>query len=204
MSERRRGPWLIHSDRVVYDTKWMHVTEYEITQPDGQPGHYGVMSHKNWAIGVVPVFENGDVMLVGQFRFAMDAYSWELPEGGGPKDASPLDSAQRELKEETGLSAQNWQEILGLDLSNSITDEKAFAFLAWGLTEGEAEPEGTEDITTKRVPFQTALKMAMMGEIRDAFTLAMLAKVDYMARQGALPGALAKAVLAPADETVKV
>ncbi|WP_019962338.1 NUDIX domain-containing protein [Woodsholea maritima] len=196
MTERRRGPWIIHGEKIAYDTPWMTVTDYQVTCPDGSPSSYGVMSPKNLAIGIVPLFDNGDVMLVGQYRFALDAYSWELPEGGGPKGDIPLASAKRELKEETGLSADHWQEILGLDLSNSITDECAHAFLAWGLTQGEAEPEGTEDITIQRVPFQTALKMAMMGDIRDAFTLVMLAKVDYMARRGDLPEALCQVILA--------
>ncbi|PWE17480.1 DNA mismatch repair protein MutT [Marinicauda salina] len=195
--ERRRGPWTIRAERVGYRNPWLTVTEYDVLKPDGAPGLYGVVSPVHLAIGVVPVFADGTVMLVGQHRFALDAHSWELPEGGGKPDVPPLESAKRELLEETGLTAANWREILDFDVSNSVTDERAIAFLAWDLARGEAAPEGAEaDITQRREPFQAALEMAMSGEIRDGFTLAMLAKADYMARKGMLPDALAAAILA--------
>lgn len=193
-----RGPWTIHGERLVYDNPWMQVREFDVTQPDGKPSKYGVMEPKNLAIGILPLFEDGTVMLVGQYRFALDCWSWELPEGGGPKDIAPVDSARRELAEETGLTARHWHEFLDMDMSNSITDERAIAFIAWGLEEGEAEPEGTEDIVTRRVPFGEALSEAMDGRIRDAFTLAMLLKADYMARHGELPEAVSRLILNPA------
>lgn len=195
-----RGPWTIHAERVTYDNPWMRVREFDVTQPDGKPSIYGVMEPKNLAIGILPLFGDGSVMLVGQYRFALDCWSWELPEGGGPMDEAPLDSARRELAEETGLSAANWLEFLEMDMSNSITNERAIAFIAWNLQEGEAEPEGTEDIETRRVPFSTALAEAMDGRIRDAFTLAMLLKADYMARHGQLPEAVSRLILNPAGK----
>ncbi|KPP80841.1 MAG: ADP-ribose pyrophosphatase [Oceanicaulis sp. HLUCCA04] len=195
-----RGPWIVHGEKLVYDNAWMSVREYDVTRPDGKPGQYGVMEPKNLAIGILPVFGDGTVMLVGQYRFALDCWSWELPEGGGPMDETPLDSAKRELAEETGLSAASWQEFLQLDMSNSITSERAVAFAAWDLDQGEAEPEGTEDIETRRVPFATALREALDGRIRDAFTLAMLLKADYMARHGELPEAVSRLILNPAGK----
>lgn len=195
-----RGPWTIHGEKLVYENPWMRVREYDVTRPDGKPGLYGVMEPRQLAIGVLPLFVDGTVMLVGQYRFALDCWSWELPEGGGPMDDAPLDSAKRELAEETGLQAAEWLEFLQLDMSNSITDEKAIAFIAWDLAEGEAEPEGTEDIETRRVPFTEALREAMDGRIRDAFTLAMLLKADYMARHGELPPAVCRMILGPAGK----
>jgi 8-oxo-dGTP pyrophosphatase MutT (NUDIX family) len=194
MSERR-GPWTVHTTRLAYENPWLEVREHDVTRPDGRPGLYGVVSPKNLAIGILPVFADGTTVLVGQHRFALDACSWELPEGGGPKDVPPLDSAKRELAEETGLSAARWLEFLQMDMSNSVTDERAHALLAWGLTEGPAAPEGTEDITARRVSIQQALEESMTGRIRDAFTLAMLAKADYMARKGLLDPDLAAAIL---------
>lgn len=190
-----RGPWTIHGERTAYQNPWMQVREYDVTRPDGKPGLYGVVEPANLAIGIVPLFADGSVMLVGQYRFALDCWSWELPEGGGAKDAAPLESARRELAEETGLSAQHWLEFLDMDMSNSITNERAIAFIAWGLEEGTAAPEGTEDIETRRVPFAEALAEAVDGRIRDTFTLAMLLKADYMARHGELPEAVSRLIL---------
>lgn len=195
-----RGPWTVHGEKLVYENPWMTVREYAVTRPDGKPGQYGVMEPKNLAIGILPLFEDGTVMLVGQYRFAMDCWSWELPEGGGPMDELPLDSAKRELAEETGLSAANWLEFLELDMTNSITNERAFAYIAWDLEQGDAEPEGTEDIEMRRIPFAEALREAVDGRIRDAFTLAMLLKADYMARHGELPEAVSRTILNPAGK----
>lgn len=197
-----RGPWTVHGEKLAYQNPWMKVREYDVTRPDGKPGLYGVMEPENLAIGILPIFADGTVMLVGQYRFALDCWSWELPEGGGPLNELPLDSAKRELAEETGLEAVNWLEFLQLDMSNSITNERAVAFIAWDISQGEAEPEGTEDIETRRVPFAAALREAMDGRIRDAFTLAMLLKADYMARHGELPEAVSRAILNPAGKEV--
>ena len=134
-------------------------------------------------------------MLVGQHRFPQDRYSWEIPEGGGPLADDPLASARRELKEETGLSAENWREILRMDLSNSVTDEAAIGYLATGLTRGEAEPEGTEELETRQVPFRAALEDVSKGVISDALTVAMLLRAYYMAQEGELDRALANAML---------
>jgi len=193
-----RGPWTVKSMRTAYENPWMEVREYDVIRPDGKPGLYGVVSPANLAIGILPLFVDGTVMLVGQYRFALDCWSWELPEGGGPKDMDPLESAKRELAEETGLVAAHWLEFMDMDMSNSITDERAIAYLAWDLAEGEAEPEGTEDIVTRRIPFAEALAEAMDGRIRDAFTLAMLLKADYMARNRLIDPALARLILGPA------
>lgn len=196
MSERRRGPWTITSERLAYENPWMRVREFDVLRPDGAPGLYGVMEPRQIAIGVLPVFDNGDTMLVGQYRFALDAYSWELPEGGGAPDTDPLISAQRELKEETGLSAAEWRLLIEADLSNSLTAERAVCFLATGLEVGDPAREGAEaDMVSRRLPLRETLAMAMSGEIRDSLTQLMLLAADHQARSGALDGALARAML---------
>lgn len=192
----KRGPWTIHAERLAYDNPWMQVREFDVTRPDGAPGLYGVMEPRFHAVGICPVFENGDTILVGQHRFALDAFSWELPEGGGPKHVDPLETAKRELAEETGYTAAHYRHLTSLDMSNSVTSERADGYLAWGLTPGAPDREGSEaDMKTKRLPLQTALAMAMCGEIRDAFSVCMLAAADHAARTGALDPALARAIL---------
>lgn len=190
-----RGPWLVGASRTVYENPWLRLTEHDVTRPDGEPGLYGVVEFANLAIAILPLFEDGTTVLVGQHRFPQDRYSWEIPEGGGPLDVPPLDSARRELKEETGLEAANWREILRMDLSNSVTDEEAIGYIATGLTQGEAAPEGTEVLQTRRVPFRMALHEAVSGRITDALTVAMLLRAYYMAREGELDETLAAAML---------
>ena len=190
-----RGPWTIHAERIAFESPWMRVHEFEVTQPDGKPGVYAVMSPRHLALAILPVHADGTVTLVGQHRFALDSYSWEIPEGGGRLDGEPLDCARRELKEETGLTADRWSEILQLDLSNSITDERAIGFLATGLHAGEPEPEGTEVLLTRQIHFLDALDEAMSGQIRDALTVAMLLRAYYMAQQGLLASGLSGVML---------
>lgn len=187
----KRGPWTIHHSREIYRNPWIRVTEHEVTHPTGAPGIYGVVHLQNLAVGCVPILDDGSVLLVGQHRFPLDLYSWELPEGGGAFD-DPQGSAARELKEETGYTAASWMPLVEMELSNAVTDEQAVGFLAWDLTEGVAEPDEMEALNLRRVSFTDALDMAMTGEIRDAFSQMMLLKTDLLGRRGALPGRIAE------------
>ena len=126
------------------------------------------------------MFENGDTLLVGQYRYPLNAYSWELPEGGGKLDVDPIDSAQRELLEETGLTAKHWTKLLEMHLSNSVSDELSIIYIAEGLTEGESEPEETEQLQIKRLPVSEAIDMVMRGEITDSMTVAGLLKFKVL------------------------
>ncbi|MAK89921.1 MAG: DNA mismatch repair protein MutT [Oceanospirillaceae bacterium] len=174
------NPWTILETDVVYDNPWIRVEHNNVLNPAGNPGIYGTVSFKNRAVAVVPLADNGDTWLVGQYRFPLHEYHWEVPMGGAPAGESALDCAIRELKEETGLEAAAVEELCRLHTSNCITDEAAVAFIAKGLTEGEAEPEETEQLTLKRLPFNEALAMAMDGRITDAISVAALMKVRLL------------------------
>lgn len=171
------SPWKTNKSRIAYDNPWIRVREDDVIQPDGKPGIYGVIHFKNKAIGILPIDDEGNVYLVGQFRYPLDTYSWEIPEGGGPEGTDPLLSAQRELQEETGMTASNWRELGRAHLSNSVSDEEAIYYLATGLKKSKAEPKGTEDLAYKQVPFAEALEMVLRGEITDA--LSVLAIMHY-------------------------
>jgi 8-oxo-dGTP pyrophosphatase MutT (NUDIX family) len=189
-------PWTRGAERVVYDNPWIRVTEYAATAPTGNPATYGLVSYKNLAIAILPLFDDGSTVLVGQSRFPLMDYSWEIPEGGGPLDRDPLESAQRELAEETGLMAADWREILTGQLSNSVTDERAVGYLATGLrpADGARHLDDTEALEIVRVPFREALDAAMAGHLQDLLTVAMLLKAHHMAREGLLAPALARAM----------
>jgi len=162
---------------VAYENEWITVFHDEVTRPDGQPGIYGVLHYKGLAVGIVPIDDEDRVALVGQFRYTLDAYSWEIPEGGVPPDEDPLEGARRELREETGLEAAEWRELGRIHLSNSISDEAGIAYLATGLTAGTPSPEGTEDLEVSWVLFDEALAMTRDGRITDVLSIVALQRV---------------------------
>ena len=180
MQHPEENPWKITSETAVYDNPWISLTEYEVINPSGNPGIYGKIHYKNLAIGILPLDEKLNTYLVGQYRFSPDTYSWEIPEGGGPLAIDPLESAKRELLEETGLMANNWTEMQRLHLSNSVSDELSILYLATGLQQFEAEPEDTEQLIIKKIPFEEAYQMVCRGEITDSMTVAAIQKVKLM------------------------
>ena len=175
-----QNPWKTLSVQEVYDNRWIKVSHREVLTPAGTPGIYGVVHFKNVAIGIVPIDDEGYTWLVGQYRYTLDQYSWEIPEGGCPEGTDPLETAKRELKEETGIQAEHWEQIIDFHTSNSVTDEYGIAYLATGLSYGEAEPEETEELQVKKVPLQEAIDMVLRGEITDALSMMALMKVKIM------------------------
>lgn len=170
-ADARVGPWTRHERRVGYQNPWITVWHDDVTRPDGLPGIYGVVHFENRAVGVVAVDERDRVVLVGQHRYAFDELSWEIPEGGSPRGEEPLEGARRELLEETGLTAATWREIGRWQLSNSVTDEAAVAYLATDLQQGEARPEGSEQLEVRWLPFDEVVRMVRSGDITDALTV---------------------------------
>jgi len=178
------NPWKVVAARPIYDNPWIAVTEFDVINPNGGEGIYGKIHYKNLAIGVIPLDEQGNIWLVGQYRFVLGSYSWEIPEGGGDPALPPVESAKRELQEETGLIAAEWTQLMEMHLSNSVSDEQAFVFLARGLTQGEAMPEETEQLVVKRVPFAEAYTMLEHGGITDSMSVAGILKVQLMLLNG--------------------
>jgi 8-oxo-dGTP pyrophosphatase MutT (NUDIX family) len=181
-----KNPWTIRDEKTVYDNKWIKVTEYDVLNPAGGKGIYGTVHFKSLAIGVLPLDEEGYTWLVGQYRFPLDAYSWEIPEGGGEFGVPPIESARRELKEETGLVAGEWTLIQEMHLSNSVSDERALIFMARGLRQEEAMPEETEQLVVRRVSFDEAFEMVERGEITDSMSVAGILKVKFLLMSGGL------------------
>ncbi|MDR6940239.1 NUDIX hydrolase [Mucilaginibacter pocheonensis] len=180
MHHPEENPWKITSEKTIYNNPWINVTEYQVINPSGNPGIYGKVHFKNLAIGVIPLDEELNTYLVGQYRFALDQYSWEMPEGGSPEGTDPLESAKRELLEETGLKADQWVEIQRMHLSNSVSDELCIIYLARDLTQFEAEPEDTEQLIVNKVPFAEVYRMVCSGEITDSVTVAAVLKVQLL------------------------
>lgn len=174
VNDSQRNPWRRVSRRVAYQNPWIEILHDEVTRPDGQPGIYGVVHFRHLAIGVVPLDEMDRVLLVGQYRYTLDHYSWEIPEGGGGLDESPEEAARRELLEETGYSGGRWRELCRAELSNSVTDEVTVLFVATDLEAGPASPEGTEQLQLRWIPFDEAMAMIGRGEIADAMTILAL------------------------------
>ncbi|MEQ9426694.1 MAG: NUDIX hydrolase [Cyclobacteriaceae bacterium] len=172
-----KNPWKKLSSKDIYENPWIKIEEHQVINPKGGEGIYGKAHFKAKAIGIIPLDESNNTWLVGQYRYTLDEYSWEIPMGGGLLEVDILESAKRELKEETGLKAKSWENILRIHTSNSVTDEEGFVFVAKDLTQGEPHFDPTEDLRIKKLPFSEALRMAMDGEITDSLSLAGIFKV---------------------------
>jgi 8-oxo-dGTP pyrophosphatase MutT (NUDIX family) len=174
ISEAFSNPWQTLTSTEVYRNPWIQVVEHRVIRPDGKPGIYGVVAFQNLAVGVLALNEEGFMVLVGQWRYPLGGYSWEIPEGGCPLGQDPLETAQRELREETGLEAHEWDSMLRMHLSNSVSDEAAVVYLARSLRQGFAEPEGTEKLVVRWVRPTEAWDMIKQGLITDAISVAAI------------------------------
>ncbi len=180
MINENQNPWTIRGEKEIYENKWIQLTEYDVLNPSGGEGIYGKVHFKNIAVGVLPLDEHMNTWLVGQYRFPLNEYSWEMPEGGGPLGIDPLESAKRELLEETGLIAKDWQLILRMHLSNSVSDEVSLLYLARGLKQQAPDPEETEQLMVKKVSFDELYEMVQSGKVTDSMTVAATLKVKLM------------------------
>lgn len=181
-----RNPWTILDQKEVYDNKWIHITEYDVLNPAGGKGIYGKVHFKNLALGIIALDDEMNTYLVGQYRFTLDQYTWEIPEGGGDPAIDPLESARRELLEETGLVASEWTYLRRVHLSNSVTDEDGHLYLARGLEQHQPMPEDTEELQIKKLPLEEAWQMMERGEITDSLTIIALQQVRILLQNGGL------------------
>ncbi len=175
-----KNPWKKIREKFIYENPWIRLDEHEVINPAGGRGIYGKISFKNKAIGIIPLDDKTNTWLVGQFRYTLNEYSWEIPMGGGPLNEDPLESAQRELREETGLIAEKWTRILRIHTSNSVTDEEGFVYLAQDLTQGETNFDETEKLVIRKLPAQEAFNMVMEGKITDSLSVAGLLKLRVL------------------------
>jgi 8-oxo-dGTP pyrophosphatase MutT (NUDIX family) len=182
MVDERHNPWKTTGSKPMYDNPWISVREDAVVRPDGKDGIYGVVHVKNKAIGILPMDTGEMLHLVGQFRYPLKRFSWEIPEGGCQDDEDPLDAARRELLEETGLTASHWELLGTAHLSNCLSDEESYYYLASGLTQGTASPEGTEVLHRRCIPFQDALQMVRTGQITDAVSVMAILYYELFTR----------------------
>lgn len=173
----RKNPWKTLSTKIVRSNPWFKLREDRVIRPDGKPGTYSFILAPR-AVGVVPCFQDGTVLLVGQYRYPLDAYSWEIPEGGSREQEQPIQTARRELREETGYRAGTFKSLGILHTSNCFTDEVAHLFYATDLKPGKDDQDGTEQIVTRRLPFKEAWQMAVDGKITDSLTLVALFRLQ--------------------------
>lgn len=174
------NPWKKIKEEIVYDNPWIQVTNAEVITPSGDDGIYGSVHFKNWAIGIIPLDENLNTWIVGQYRYPIQQYSWEIPEGGGPIGIGAQESAKRELSEECGLKAEKWTKIQTFHLSNSVSDEYGEIFLAQDIKEFENHPDPEEELIVKKLPFEEVFQMVLKGEITDSITIMGINKVKYL------------------------
>ena len=186
MNLETENPWQIISSQEIYNNPWINLTEHQVINPGGGKGIYGQVHFKNLAIGIIVLDEQDNTWLVGQYRFPLNQYSWEIPAGGCPLDSDPLETAKRELQEETGMMAADWLEIQQMHLSNSVSDELAILYLARNLSFGAAEPEETEQLQVRKMPFEDAFQMVLNGKITDSLSVAAILKLKVMKGQGNL------------------
>jgi 8-oxo-dGTP pyrophosphatase MutT (NUDIX family) len=175
-----QSPWKTLSSELVYESPWIGIIKNEVIHPSGKPGIYSTIKFKNKAIGIIPIDAERHTWIVGQFRYPVDGYSWEIPEGGGNPDVPYEASAARELMEETGIRAGKLTPLMTMHLSNSASDEESIVFVATDLSFGQAEPEETEVLQVKRIHFDTLYDMVMSNQITDAITVAAVLKISAL------------------------
>lgn len=184
MVDITKNPWTTRKSEIKYDNPWIKITEHQTINAGGNDGIYGVVHYKNTAIGIIPLDEDYNTWLVGQYRFPLQQYSWEICEGGGLETHDVLDSAKRELLEELGIKANHWKNIMDMHLSNSVSDEKGVIYIAKELSYHEPEPEDGEVLQIKKLPFNEACQMVMDGELTDSLTVAGILKTKLLIDKG--------------------
>lgn len=176
----KKNPWKTLTVEEVYDNPWINITHRKVLNPAGKNGIYGKVHFKNIAVGALPLDENNNTWLVGQYRYTLEKYSWEIPEGGCIEGIEPLQAAKNELQEETGITAKKWTEILDIHTSNSVTDEYGICYLAQDLSFGKSSPEPCEELVVKKIKFEEVFEMVMRGEITDSLSIATIMKVKLL------------------------
>lgn len=180
------NPWQTLSSEIVHETPWVRINHHKVINPGGSEGIYSVTEFKNLAIGILPLDEDYNTWIVGQYRYPINLYSWEIPEGGGSVDVPPIESAKRELQEECGLLAADWQLLLTSHTSNSATNEYAYIYVAKGLSFTNAHPDEDERLEVHKLPFVELYQRVMDNEITDSLTVMAVLKAKILIDEGNL------------------
>lgn len=181
----KTNPFTVLTSKPIYSNAWIDVVEHQVLTPRKTPGIYGTVSFKHRAVGVIP-YADGYIWLVGQYRFPLKQYSWEIPEGGSPQGEDLVETARRELKEETGLEAKTFELITRMHLSNSVSDEYGEIFLARDITVGTPNPEDTEELSLQRISLEEAYRLVVDGTITDSLSVAGIFRLMLMKYEGTL------------------
>lgn len=182
--QNHENPWTTLTSEKIYDSPWIGLTKHDVLNPNGNPGTYSVVHFKNLAIGILPLDNDYNTWIVGQYRYPINQYSWEIPEGGGDHNVPPLDSAKRELHEETGITANKWTKIQEVHMSNSASDEFGILYIAQDLSFGESEPEDDEQLVVRKLHFNELYQMVESGEITDSLTVITVLKAKLLMLEG--------------------
>ena len=182
--QNQENPWTTLTSEKIYDSPWIGLTKHDVLNPNGNPGTYSVVHFKNLAIGILPLDTDYNTWIVGQYRYPINKYSWEIPEGGGNHNLPPLDSAKRELHEETGITANKWTKIQEVHMSNSASDEFGILYIAQDLSFGESEPEDDEQLVVRKLHFNELYQMVESGEITDSLTVITVLKAKLLMLEG--------------------
>lgn len=180
MNIPKKNPWKTISSATKYENDWIKVTHNDVITPGNEKGVYGTVHYKNWAIGMIPLDNELNTWIVGQYRYPLNQFTWEIPEGGGELGISALETAKRELSEEVGLRAKKWNLIQRFHLSNSVSDEYGELFIAQELEEFENHPDSDEDLIVKKIAFEEVYKMVLNGEITDSMSIMGILKVKLL------------------------
>ena len=181
-----RNPWQRRGSKLIYSNPWITVREDDVITPGGAPGIYGVVETR-LAVGIVALTDDNQIYLVGQYRYPVDEYSWEIPEGGSEVDEDPMETAKRELREETGVEAERWEPLGGeILLSNCFSNERGYLYLARGLREGISAPDHTEELQVKKIPFAECLAMVDRGEIKDSLPVIAVLRMARILGMGSV------------------
>ena len=186
MVNETKNPWTTLASKDVHESPWIKVTQHDVLNPAGQPSTYSTVHFKNLAVGVIPLDADGNTWIVGQYRYPVDCFSWEIPEGGGPQGETPIDTAKRELLEETGIEAARWEKFMEFHTSNSATDEHVHLFVARDLTFHDPHPDEDEEIVVRKVAFEELYQMVMRNEVWDSLTIAGVLKLKALLDAGEL------------------
>ncbi len=182
--DEEKNPWTTLSTEKIYDSPWIGLTKHNVLTPNNTPGTYSVIHFKNIALAVLPLDKDYNTWIVGQYRYPINQYSWEVPEGGGKRNVPPIDSAKRELLEETGITANKWTKIQELHLSNSASDEFGILYVAQDLSFGESHPEDEEELVSKKIHFDELYKLVEEGSITDSLTVTIVLRVKLLMIEG--------------------